>query len=162
MILIVFGLPGSGKSYFAGRLANITGALYVNSDQLRKSMFPQPAYTAEEKQAVYGKMLHEMKNALNENRNIILDATFHKGALRKMFAEQAGAETMMAFIEITSDEAIIRERLNKKRKFSDADYEVYHKIKSEWESMKEPHLVLKSTNSNIDLMLQHAKTYFHF
>lgn len=39
MIVIVLGLPGSGKSYFAARFAELIHADHVNSDRVRKSMF---------------------------------------------------------------------------------------------------------------------------
>jgi len=35
MIIIVFGLPGSGKSYFASKLAERINARYINSDVIR-------------------------------------------------------------------------------------------------------------------------------
>ena len=51
---------------------------YVNSDRIRKEMFKKRTYSKEEKEAVYHKMLDTMKEDLDQNRNVILDATFHK------------------------------------------------------------------------------------
>ena len=45
MVVIVFGLPGSGKSYFASRLAGIISADYINSDRVRREI-PIPGLEA--------------------------------------------------------------------------------------------------------------------
>jgi predicted kinase len=45
MTVIVFGLPGSGKSYFATRLAELLNASYISSDQLRMQLYAKRTYT---------------------------------------------------------------------------------------------------------------------
>ena len=57
MVIIVCGLPGSGKSYFAERLAKKIDADYVNSDRLRKELFPSRTYSDREKATVYWRMV---------------------------------------------------------------------------------------------------------
>ena len=159
MIVIVFGLPGSGKSYFASRLAKIINAGYINSDQLRKEMFKDRTYSEEEKAAVYKAMLEKMMGAMNQNRNLVLDATFHKNETRKLFIQEAERKDGIFFIEVKADENIIRERLKKERPYSEADLEVYKFIRQHYEPMNEPHLILESTNENVDNMLQKAVDY---
>ncbi|SFP80598.1 hypothetical protein SAMN05444277_10244 [Parafilimonas terrae] len=34
MIVIIAGLPGSGKSYFAGRIAQMLSVAYINNDKI--------------------------------------------------------------------------------------------------------------------------------
>ena len=58
MIVIVFGLPGSGKSYFASRFAKVINAGYINSDMIRKEIFEKREYSDQEKKAVYDKCLN--------------------------------------------------------------------------------------------------------
>ena len=77
MVVIVFGLPGSGKSYFASRLAKRIDADYINSDRLRKEMFKMRTYSQQEKESVYQTMLQKMKQDVAQNKNVVLDATFH-------------------------------------------------------------------------------------
>ncbi|MGZ8557438.1 MAG: AAA family ATPase [Chitinophagaceae bacterium] len=97
MIVIVFGLPGSGKSYFASRLAKMINAGYVNSDRLRKEMFKNRTYSSQEKAAVYNVMLEKMKEAMNQNMNIVLDATFHKNETRKPFLQEMKGKNKVFF-----------------------------------------------------------------
>lgn len=57
MVVIVIGLPGSGKSFFASQLAQLINADYINSDQVRKTMMPPGHYSQQEKHSVYSQML---------------------------------------------------------------------------------------------------------
>ena len=76
MIVIVFGLPGSGKSYFASHLASAINAEYLNSDQVRRTMFDRSTYSKKEKLAVYNEMLAQTRQAVSQKKNLVLDATF--------------------------------------------------------------------------------------
>jgi predicted kinase len=159
MIIIVFGLPGSGKSYFAERLAADMGAAYINSDRLRKKMFSSRTYAEQEKEEVYLAMLARMKEAMLQKTSIVIDATFHREKIRKRFIAEAGGKGHILFIEVRANEDIIRERLSQPRPDSEADYEVYRLIQKQWQPLKSRHLVLESTNSNIEYMLQKTAVY---
>jgi predicted kinase len=161
MIVIVFGLPGSGKSYFASRLARMINADYINSDKVRLEVVDKKTYSEKEKLAVYNEMLVQMKKVLQQNRNVVLDATFYKNEIRKQFMEEAERKCSTYFIEVTADESAIKERLQRKRMDSDADFEVYKKINTQWEPLKRPHLELHATDQNIEEMLSTAADYLN-
>ncbi len=160
IVVLVSGLPGSGKSYFAERLAKMLDADYINSDRLRKELFPKRTYSDLEKAAVYDTMLKKMKETIVEEKNLVMDATFHKKETRKLFTKNA--KDKIHFIEVWADEAIIKERLNISRPFSEADYEIHQLIQQQWEPLTEPHLLLESTNENIDNMIQKATKYLRY
>ncbi|KAA9035649.1 AAA family ATPase [Ginsengibacter hankyongi] len=159
MVVIVFGLPGSGKSYFAERLAKLIKADYINSDRVRKELFKKRTYSKAEKQSVYDEMLATMKDAVDQDRNVVLDATFHTKETRNPFVKEMKSKGGIYFIEVTANEELIRERLKKARPYSEADFKIYKIIGSDNEPLKEPHLVLQSTNNNIGEMLQKAYDY---
>ena len=162
MIVIVFGLPGSGKSYFAAHLANKINADYINSDKVRRAMFDTRTYSINEKLSVYSEMLSQMKEVVKQNKNLVLDATFYKNDIRKKFLDEAvGEEVSVFFIEVKAEESVIRKRLQEKRVDSEADFEVYKKVKKQWEPLQDDHLVLQSTNDNINEMLYKAADYLH-
>lgn len=158
MIVIVFGLPGSGKSYFASRLADRIHSGYVNSDRVRKELFEKREYTDQEKKVVYREMLKEMNRAVEQKHDLVLDATFHKKETRDLFIKEAEGKETVFFIEVQADEAVIKERLKKARPYSEADYDVYRMISQKNEPLSEPHLILQSTNDNIAEMLEKAVT----
>lgn len=160
MIIIVFGLPGSGKSYFAERLAEKLHARHISTDALRKKRFPNPEYTEQEKMQVYGMMIQAVRLHSNSNSTLVLDGTFYRSEIRDTFswtADKMGNECM--FIEVKADEKTIKERTGQQRDNSDADYQVYLKVKEEFEPMEDHHLVLKSANNNIAEMLDKTMYY---
>ncbi len=161
LIVMVLGLPGSGKSYFAERLAEKIEAMYLCSDRLRKELFRKRTYSKIEKEKVYRLMLQKMKRAIDQNKNVVLDATFHKNKTRQLFIDNMTKDARTFFIKVRADENIIRERLTKSRPYSEAGFEVYRLIQKEWEPLKQSHLTLDSTNENIDVMLQKATQFLN-
>ena len=156
IVVIVFGLPGTGKSYFASRLAERINAEYINSDRLRKELFPERTYSDVEKEMVYREMLKKTKTALNENTNVVLDATFYKNNVRNRLLEEIKNNAEISFIEISAGEDIIKQRLQKERPYSEADFGIYKLIQQQWEPLNAPHLILSSTDYTINDMLQRA------
>jgi predicted kinase len=161
MILIVFGLPGCGKSYYASRLAERIDAAYISSDRVRKMLFSTRTYSANEKLSVYNAMLKQMKQRIVNTENVVIDATFYRDNIRKKFTEEAKGIDPIFFIEVKAPASLIKERLQKPREDSEADFEVYTKIKMAWEPLMEDHLILHSRDYNIQDMLEKTADYLH-
>lgn len=157
MIIIVLGLPGSGKSYFASRFADLIHADYINSDRIRRRMFPGGSYSEREKAAVYDEMLESMRQAIRQNKDLVLDATFYKKDIRKKFMDEAGKDFVI--MEVAAEEGVIKERLKRKRGDSDADFGVYNLIKAQWEPLHGHRLILISSDHNIEEMVRKAVGY---
>ena len=162
MVIIVSGLPGSGKSFFAEQLADRIGYKYINSDKVRQALHARGKYSAQDKLIVYMEMLVQTTKALEENKSVVADATFYHHSMREMFLRLAhGFNVPCRVIEITADEEIIRQRLRKTRKYSEADFNVYEKIRDEFEEITMPHLTLQSTDDNLEQMLKSAISYIN-
>jgi predicted kinase len=161
VIIIVCGLPGSGKSFFAAKLAGTFNCAYVNTDVVRKSVVTGKTYTDKEKLSVYDAMLKQMNLQIDQNKDILLDGTFYKREIREQFKAAAKNKGQVIFIEVKAIEYLISERVQKKRPDSDASFEVYKEIKAKWEPLQEEHLVLQSTNDNIGPMLNKAVAYIN-
>lgn len=159
MIIIVFGLPGSGKSYFALRLAQLLSASYINSDQLRKKMVEKRTYEPEEKDWIYHLMLSIAWEACQNKTSLIIDATFSRQHHRQAFIDRLSPPCKVYFIKITAAIDVVKKRLSVPRKHSEADYAVYEKIRQEWDAFNGKHLTLQSTDDNIDEMLKKATQY---
>ncbi len=158
MIVIVFGLPGSGKSYFAERLAKLMGAVYINSDRTRIALGLNGDYSPRSKMLVYKKMTEMGEAALEKGNHVVMDATFHLRKFREMMCDSYRKD-QVCFVEIFTSESLTKERTNTKREFSDANFEVYQKMKQEFQPMNSPHLKLTSTNHNLDELLDKAIDY---
>jgi predicted kinase len=160
MIILVAGLPGSGKSYFAERLSDKLDAVYINSDQVRAALQATGKYSFNDKLLVYKEMMLQATQAMERKRDVIVDATFYHHTMREMFLRlAAGYNVDVRVIEITADEGLIRQRLQKPRKYSEADYRVYEIVRDDFEGITMPHLTLQSTDNNLDEMLKQAKRY---
>jgi len=160
MIIAVFGLPGSGKSYFASALARRIGAHHVSSDAIRKALFPEPTYSDSEKEAVYRELYNTMYDFLHRRQPLVMDATFYKKHIRDQFNKEAasiGCE--IAWIEIRAYDQTIRKRLATPREDSDADYDVHKLIRDTFDPMRKPHLILVSSDDNLEAMLSSAEFF---
>jgi len=143
MIIAIFGLPGSGKTFFAKQLASRINGIHVSSDAVRNSLKQQTKYNDAAKMEVYQLMLSLLEKGIADRRAVVLDATFYKESIRNLFRKKAQElNTTLYFIEMQADESVIKIRTNEHRQDSEADFGVYLKIKKEFEPLEEDHLVL--------------------
>jgi predicted kinase len=159
-VIIILGLPGSGKSFLASKLAERISALYVSSDQIRNKTIPNKTYTEKEKKEVYNTMLSILEQSFAKNKNLVFDATFYTADLRELFLKKCKELRIEYYlIEVIAEPSLIIKRLSKKRPDSDADLTIYEKIKKQFEAVKEAHLILESRENNIDAMLLDSLNY---
>lgn len=147
MLILVCGLPATGKSNLARSLAKRLKAQVLNTDIVRKELFEKPTYSNEEKELVYDVTFLIARYLLFNRRNVIIDGTFYKKRLRDRVREIAKiVGTRFKIVECACPEDVVRERMERrakrKRTLSDADFEVYEKIKAEFEPIKEEHIVV--------------------
>ena len=78
-LLVFCGIPGSGKTTIARLVAKADpNAVHIQTDIFR-AMIPEPTFSAEESDFVYGAAVAAAKVALDSGRLVILDATFGSG-----------------------------------------------------------------------------------
>ncbi len=162
MIILVFGLPGTGKSYFARHLQKEIDAVLLNTDIIREDLHIKGKYDEDTKQRVYDEILTRTEKYLKKEKDIIVDGTFHKRERRKDFYRLAAEmQTDIFYIEIRASEKTIKQRLTESRKYSEADYNVYRKLKKEFEAESDCHIVLWSGSEPIEKMIFKAKRYIY-
>lgn len=160
VLILVGGLPGAGKTYFALRLSERLRAAYISSDLMRKQMEAQGRYAFEDKLNVYEHMACSAANALRQNSPVVVDATFYCKQMREMFFTLAKLmHVKYALIEIVADEDVIRKRLESATSQHDAKLSVYRLVKSKYEQPDVPYLVIESKEDNIEEMVGTALRY---
>jgi predicted kinase len=162
-LILVCGLPGSGKSFFAKKLSAELHAVCYNSDILRKELFPlKRTYSEEEKKLVYTTLLSFVEKELKEKHTVVIDATFYQNTLRIPFyklAEQMNCP--LSVIYLYADEKVVQERTSVTREDSEADYNVYLRLKNLFEPIDRPFISLTSERDNIHELIQSALIQLH-
>ncbi|MBH2007938.1 ATP-binding protein [Candidatus Saccharibacteria bacterium] len=129
-LLIVFlGFPGSGKTYFATKLARELSAVTLNSDALRLSMFKSLDAIENIRQLdnqrlyvdVFGAMDYASKQTLLTGHSVIYDAQQTKRENRinvERIAREVGAVSILVWIK--TDKAVALKRGQEREERSDS------------------------------------------
>lgn len=161
MIIIVIGLPGTGKTTFSRGLAHHLNALHLNTDIIRDQLDLRGQYDRKTKNRIYKTMEEQAATALQEGKIVVLDGTFYKQKLRKnyiTFAQKLGQP--LKWIELKATEKAVKERVQQKRTYSEADYEVYLKVKAAFEPMQQDCLELwNDKDTPMAVLLEKAMAY---
>ncbi|MGD1891622.1 MAG: AAA family ATPase [Cyclobacteriaceae bacterium] len=161
-LVAVMGLPGTGKTFFAQRLASHLSAVHLSSDQVRHKQDLLGKYTTQDKLKVYRQLLTETNYWLQRKRPVVVDATFHRQVFRNLLEEVAHSQKVVLFyLRIVADENTIRERVDRKRPDSQADFSVYQQLKLELEPLAQPFLELNSSRKSLETMIDQATEYIH-
>lgn len=167
MLVLVCGLPATGKSTVSRNIAQKLKASSLSTDIIRKQLFGKPTYTSEEKRLIYKVMLLVAEYLLRNDRNVVLDGTFYKRSLRhKVYAVAKKTGVRIAIVECRASGNNIKRRMGRRAKRksdpSDATLDVYKKIKQEFQPIKRKHLVLdtgKSKQTNTEELVRYLKLH---
>lgn len=117
LILIMVGLPGSGKSFFARQFSDTFNAPVVSYDRIRYCLTEVPTYEKGENDLV--KMLadYQIEELLKTQKTFILDGGSDQRAERAAFrtkVAKAGYDTLLIWVQ--TDEVTAKYRSMKRSK----------------------------------------------
>ena len=162
MLIVISGLPGTGKSTIADILSEKIRAPVLRTDEIRKKLIEKPTYSEDERELVYRVMFIVAEYLVKQGVPCILDATFNKEERRRKVVELAERNNVpIYFIECICDEEVVKERLKGDKRFSsDADWEVYLKLKREFEPIMQDHIIIDTTRGSVeaaDILIEKLK-----
>jgi aminoglycoside phosphotransferase family enzyme/predicted kinase len=147
-LILVGGLPGTGKSTLANALAQPANFRVIRSDVVRKELagvggvecrseFGQGIYTAEWTKLTYADCLRQAEELLFHGERVLVDANFREDNQRRMFLDAAirwGVPTVFFLCE-TEPELLLIRLANRRGDASDADWSVYENAVTTWEEL---------------------------
>jgi predicted kinase len=154
VLIMMSGLPGSGKSYLSQRLAQQLPAVVVESDRVRKVLFPQPTYSGQESTIVHCTCQEVMRRLLRKGVRVVFDATnlveFQREILYNL-ADRSSARLLV--VRTVAPEQVVQERLERRKDSadgaSDADWRVYRRMSKREQEIRRTHLCI-DTSHDID------------
>jgi predicted kinase len=164
LIVLFCGLPGVGKTSLANELAPLINAIVLSTDKIRKELISKPKYTKEEKRLIYDVMLLVARYLHDAaGINCILDATFNTEKSRRTAIEKLVnvSSDQIYIVECICPEDVVITRLKaRKGDYSDADIDIYRKMKQQYEPVKEieKHIVM-DTSQDPKMNAEKIKTW---
>lgn len=151
-LVVLSGLPGTGKSHFARELGKLLPLLILESDRLRKVLVPQPRYTPGESGRLFAACHLLIEEYLSHGRRVLFDATNLTDAFRQPLY-QIGERTSasLVLVRLTAPGKIVRRRLSERTAglhpsdYSDAGWLIYTRMYPHEEAIHRGHLTVDSS-----------------
>lgn len=168
-LLLVAGLPGSGKSSLSRDLAAAAGFTVIRSDVVRKNLAGVPEtqrleagfYSDKWNERTYAECQRQAEALLFEGRRVIVDASFSEEVRRLSFLELAkrwSVPSLMLHCQASAD--VVKARLQRRtHDASDADWRVHQLAAERWQPADAatlPFVRIVSTEGSQQEVLQRA------
>jgi len=101
-IIIMVGIPGSGKTFFADQFASTFNAPTVSTDKIRNNIFEKPNYGRSEESIVNKTALYLLDEILKSGRTIVFDGSTGSRSERDFIAKTsraAGYEPLFVWLQ---------------------------------------------------------------
>ena len=146
-LLLLAGLPGAGKSSFARQINAQHPFLTIESDRMRKTLFPRPQYDFAENHRLFDACHYLIAEFLGQGYPVIFDATNIRERDRiPVYHIAQKRRVPLAIIVITAPRETVRRRLRRRESgrdphnWSDADWQIYCRMAPNWEPVTRPHI----------------------
>jgi aminoglycoside phosphotransferase family enzyme/predicted kinase len=125
LLILTFGVSGSGKTFVSRNIAQKTGGIHLRSDierkrlaglgPLERSERNGALYTEEISRQTYRRLLDLAALCLSEGITAIVDATFLQRCHRKLFMELAEEQQVPCrILRFSASEKVLKERVRKR------------------------------------------------
>lgn len=152
VLVVVSGLPGTGKSYFSKCMASRVPLAIIETDLMRKILFPLPTYNHHESARLFRSCHELIEDLLSNGIPVIFDATnLVEGNRERLYniAYKTGAKLILVRVEAPL--AVITKRLQERESGystgdnSTAGQAIYRKMVSSVEPIRRNHFAVDTS-----------------
>lgn len=148
-LVVLCGLPGTGKSHFARELSAQAPFVWLSSDRTRKLLVARPQYSRREHRRVFAAMHVLTRGYLRDGYSVVFDATnLNEGVRAPLYAAADAVGVDPLIIRFTAHPDLVRERMAERAEGiadagqSDAGWEVYSRMAVADLPVPRPHLLV--------------------
>lgn len=120
--ILLYGYPGSGKTFFARQLSDSLGAAHVHGDRIRNELFEEPRYDTRENEVVSHLMDYMAEEFLNAGISVVYDMNAMRLSQRRELRDMARkhkAEPLLVWVQIDMESSFGRVSKRDRRKTDD-------------------------------------------
>ncbi len=121
-LFLLYGFPGSGKTYFARQLCEELQAAHVQSDRIRGELFEKPRFDKQENRVVTQLMQYMTEEFLAAGVSVVFDVNAMRLAQRRALrdlARKSKAEPILVWFQVDPETAFARNAKRDRRKTDD-------------------------------------------
>lgn len=152
VFVIVSGLPGTGKSHFSRKLAEQLPSVILESDTLRKRLYPSPTYSAQESHRLFNACHRLIEELLDSGITAILDATnLVEQHRERLYLISQRLKVKQIIVRVEAPRNLVLKRLQGRSRGidrgdnSDADSGVYQRMRARAERIRRNHFVVDTS-----------------
>lgn len=121
-LIMLYGYPGAGKTFFARQLCEDIQAAHVQGDRIRAELFEQPRYDRQENEIVAHLMNYMASEFLSAGMSVVYDTNSMRINQRRELRELARsckAQSLLIWFQIDFESAYARLMRRDRRKADD-------------------------------------------
>lgn len=154
IVVMLCGLPASGKSTLATSLCQQLGLVHLESDFLRRKLFAKPTHTAEESVRLFIALYERAQELLEQGYSLLFDSTNLIESHRQITYEMAYKTEAKLFIfhlicPVSEAKRRLRSRVIREGQNANADWQVYQKLAKQVEPIVPRHYVLDTSSAGV-------------
>lgn len=122
VVIYLYGLPGSGKTFVARQVAESLGMAHLSAERVRYELFEEPRHDKAEHQVLTNLMNLMTEQFLDAGVGVVYDMSVSRLADRRVLRDLVRAhkaEELMVWIQIDPDTAFTRTQGRDRRKADD-------------------------------------------